>query len=120
MNLYLDEDCAKSVLVARLRKSGHTAVIPADVSLMGISDPRHLLHAVTNNLVLLTRNYDDFEDLDLLIQASNGRHPGILVVRNDNDATRDMTDAQILQAIRKLEASGAPIENQFHILNHWR
>ena len=29
MNLYLDDDCAKGALVARLRKAGHQVMIPA-------------------------------------------------------------------------------------------
>lgn len=53
MNLYLDDDSAKASLVARLRKAGHGVEIPADVSLSGAADPRHLLHAVLQGLILL-------------------------------------------------------------------
>jgi hypothetical protein len=49
-----------------------------------------------------------------------GKHAGLLAIRFDNDPSRDMKDAEIVRAIRKLEKSGAPIANQFHILNHWR
>jgi hypothetical protein len=31
-----------------------------------------------------------------------------------------MKDRDIVRAIRKLEAAGVPIANEFHILNHWR
>jgi predicted nuclease of predicted toxin-antitoxin system len=120
MNLYLDDDSAKGALVARLRKTGHPVVVPADVTLGSAADPRHLLHAVRHGLVLLTKNHDDFEDLHLLVQATQGRHTGILAIRLDNDPTRDMKDAEIARAIRNLEQSGAPIANEFHILNHWR
>jgi predicted nuclease of predicted toxin-antitoxin system len=120
MNLYLDDDSAKAALVARLRKAGHLAVVPADAGLAGASDQRHLLHAVENALVLLTRNHDDFQDLHLLIQATHGQHTGILAIRFDNDPTRDMQDADIVRAIRNLEQSGAPVANEFHILNHWQ
>src|SRR5438309_4795848 len=99
MNVYLDDDSAKAALVARLKKEGHQIVVPADVSLSGAADPRHLLHAVENDLVLLTRNHDDFQDLHLLIQATQGRHAGILAIRFDNDPTRDMKDAEIVRAI---------------------
>jgi hypothetical protein len=68
----------------------------------------------------LTRNHDDFEDLHVLIQATHGRHPGILAIRSDNDPSRDMKDAEIVRAIRNLEQSGSPIANEFHIVNHWR
>ena len=120
MNLYLDDDSAKGALVARLKKEGHHVLVPADVSLSGTADPRHLLHAVENDLVLLTRNHEDFEDLHLLIQATHGRHTGILAIRSDNDSSRDMKDAEIVRAIRNLEQSGSPISNDLHILNHWR
>src|SRR6266851_3349515 len=50
MNLYIDDDTAKGALVARLKKEGHQVVVPADVSLSGAADPRHLLHAVENVL----------------------------------------------------------------------
>jgi hypothetical protein len=95
-------------------------VIPADVSLSGAWDTRHLLQAVQQGLVLVSRNHDDFKDLHLLVQATNGQHPGILVVRADNDPRRDMKDADIARAIDNLEQSGVPVGNEFHILNHWR
>jgi predicted nuclease of predicted toxin-antitoxin system len=120
MNLYVDDDSAKSALVARLKKEGHHVVVPGDVSLSGAADPRHLLYAVVHELVLLTKNHDDFEDLHLLIQATLGRHTGILAIRFDNDPTRDMKDSEIVRAIRNLEKSCAPTANAFHILNHWR
>jgi hypothetical protein len=31
-----------------------------------------------------------------------------------------MKDHNIVRAIGKLETSGMPVENEFHILNHWR
>src|SRR5207249_2670082 len=61
MNLYLDDDCAKASLVKLLKKAGHQVAIPADAGLTGASDPRHLMHTVQNNRVLLTKNHDDFE-----------------------------------------------------------
>jgi predicted nuclease of predicted toxin-antitoxin system len=120
MNLYLDDDSAKGALVARLRQKGHQVVVPADVLLAGVADPRHLLYAVRNALVLLTKNHDDFEDLHLLVQATQGHHTGILAIRFDNDPSRDMKDAEIVRAVRNLEQSGALVANEFHILNHWR
>jgi predicted nuclease of predicted toxin-antitoxin system len=120
MNLYIDDDSAKGALVTRLKKEGHHVVVPADASLSGAADPRHLLHAIENDLALLTKNHDDFQDLHLLIQAAHGQHTGILAIRCDNDPTRDMKDAEIVRAIRNLEQSGAPTANELHILNHWR
>lgn len=120
MNLYFDDDSVKKPLIARLHKSGHTVVQPADAALSGASDTRHLLHAIQQGLLLLTKNHDDFRDLHLLIQVAGGRHPGVLTVRADNDPTRDMKDGEIVRALRKLEQSGMPLANEFHILNHWR
>ena len=120
MKLYVDDDSAKGALVARLKKEGHHVVVPSDAALGGAADPRHLLHAVENDLVLLTRNHDDLQDLHLLVQATHGLHPGILAIRSDNDPSRDMKDSEIVRAIRNLEQSGVPIANEFHILNQWR
>lgn len=120
MNIYVDDDSAKGALVARLRKEGHQVVVPADVSMSGAADPRHMLYAVENGLILLTRNHKDFNVLHLLIQAAQGRHPGIIAVRLDNDPSRDMKDSEVVRAIRNLESSGMPLANEFHVLNHWR
>ena len=120
MNLYLDDDSAKRSLAALFRKACHQVVTPAEVGMTGVADPRHLSHTVQQKLVLLTRNHDDYEDLHVLIQASGGRHPGVLVVRFDNDAARDMKDHSILRAVENLERSRVPIANELHILNHWR
>src|SRR5262249_30501722 len=120
MNLYLDDDSAKASLVKLLRPAGHPVVIPADAGLTGASDPRHLTYAVQQQLVLLTRNHDDFEDLHLLVQATGGQHPGLLVVRSDNDPGRDMKDRDVVRALANLERAGVPVINELHVLNHWR
>jgi predicted nuclease of predicted toxin-antitoxin system len=120
MNLYIDDDMAKGALVARLRKARHHVVDPADVNLAGVWDPGHLLYAVQNNLVLVSKNHDDFKELHLLVQATNGQHPGMAIIRSDNDPSRDMKDADIVRALQNLELSGVAIANEFHILNHWR
>jgi hypothetical protein len=58
--------------------------------------------------------------LHLLIKQAQGHHAGILVVRQDNDPTRDMTPKGIVSAIGKLEAANFPIPDEFVVLNHWR
>ena len=120
MNLYLDDDIAKAALVQRLKKAGHQVAVPADVGLSGVSDPRHLMHSIQENWVLLTKNHDDFKDLHLLLQAAGEKHAGLLVVRSDNDPSRDMKDGDIARAIANLEGAGVPVANEFHILDHWR
>lgn len=120
MNLYLDDDTAARRLVALLSNASHAVVVPADVELTGMSDARHFIYAIQQSLVLVTRNHDDFLDLHEVVQTAHGTHPGILIVRFDNDPTRDMTPRQIVTAIFRLESAGVPLENQIYILNHWR
>jgi len=55
-----------------------------------------------------------------LIKQTQGQHPGIFVVRQDNDPRRDLTAKGIVSALRKLEAAGVPIRSEFIVLNQWR
>jgi predicted nuclease of predicted toxin-antitoxin system len=120
MRLYLDDDSANPVLVKLLRKARHDVVIPRDAGMSGEADPVHLRYAIIETRVMLTRNYDDFLDLHNLILAAQGHHPGILVVREDNDSKRDMRPGDIVRALANLEAAGVPIADSYIILNHWR
>ncbi len=54
------------------------------------------------------------------IFASGGHHPGLLIVRFDNDPRHNLTDRGIVTALGNLEASGVTITDQLHVLNHWR
>jgi predicted nuclease of predicted toxin-antitoxin system len=116
MRLYLDEDSAASVLVAMLRRGGHDV----EVGQVGDRDPEVLRRAIMRGRVLLSHNHDDFRDLHDLLVAAMGHHPGILVVRKDNDPSRDLSIRGITLAIEKLEQSGLQINDEFHILNQWR
>lgn len=120
MILYLDDNSNKGSLVNLLRRAGHQVTISADLGMAGASDPRHLGSCASEGLVLLTRDHDDFLELHDLVQATHGHHAGILVVRGDNDPSRDMKDRDIVRALANLEAAQVPIENDFQILNHWR
>jgi predicted nuclease of predicted toxin-antitoxin system len=120
MRLYLDDDSAAPLLVQLLRNAGHDVEVPRDAGLSGAADPVHLTHAIGTTRVILTRNYKDFEYLHNLILAAQGHHPGILVVRQDNDPKRDLTPRGIIRALAKLEAAVTLIADSYHILNHWR
>ncbi len=120
MNLYLDDDTAKKALVRRLVKAGHRTATPGDVGSAGASDATHLTLAIRRRLVLLSRNYKDFLELHDLVKAASGSHFGLLLVRADNDLSRDMKDADIARAISNLEQAGVPIADELHVLNHWR
>jgi hypothetical protein len=85
-----------------------------------VSDPRHFLHAIKTDFVVLTRDYEDFLELHDVVQATGGQHPGILAIRSDNDASRDMKDRDIVRAIGNLERAGVPVASEFHVLNQWR
>ncbi|HEV3235936.1 MAG TPA: DUF5615 family PIN-like protein [Gemmataceae bacterium] len=120
MNIYLDDNITDHRVARLLRRDGHTVVLPVDVALSKVSDPRHLTYAIQQSLVMLSRNHCDFDELNVLIHASGGVHPGIMIVRYDNDFPRDMKPAHIAAAIGKVERAGIPIINEVIILNHWR
>ena len=120
MRLYLDDDSIKGLLVGLLNRAGYDIRLPADIGVAGKNDAVHLTHAVLEGRVLLTHNYGDFEELHNLVRAAGGHHPGVLVVRRDNNPKRDLNQKGIVQAIGKLVAAGVPIADQFTVLNHWR
>jgi predicted nuclease of predicted toxin-antitoxin system len=120
MTLYLDDDTALPLLAKLLRNAGHDVQLPSDVGMTGKPDPVHLTHAIGNGRVCLTKNYDDFWLLHVLVIKAQGHHPGILVVRQENNPARDLTAKGIVAAIRKLEAAGVPIADEYTVLNHWR
>jgi hypothetical protein len=120
MRLYLDDDSTSALLVRLLRRGGHDVRLPAEIGMTGESDAVHLLHAVAEDRVCLSHNYDDFEDLHNLVVAVRGHHPGILIVRKDNNPKRDLSPPGIVRAIGKLLAAGAELTDHFYVLNHWR
>jgi predicted nuclease of predicted toxin-antitoxin system len=120
MRLYLDENILDPRLRALLRKQGHHTVTPAEAGKARARDPIHLLYALQQRLVVLTRNHLDFRPLHELVIGSGGSHSGILLIYEENDPTRDMKVPHVITAIGKLEASGVPLANELHVLNHWR
>jgi hypothetical protein len=120
MRLYLDDDSASALLTRLLRKAGHDVQLPADVGMAGEDDPVHLIQALRDHRVLLSHNHHDFENLHNLVIFAGGHHPGIFVVRKDNNPKRDLDEKRIIGAIAKLLAAGVPIPDQFTVLNHWR
>jgi hypothetical protein len=120
MKIYIDEDTAAGLLVTLLRKAGHDVETANTAKLLGRSDAVQFAFAVRQTRVCLTANYRDYEELHLLVQETTGTHFGICVVRHDNDPARDLTPKGIVAAIRKLEAAGVPVANEYIVLNHWR
>jgi predicted nuclease of predicted toxin-antitoxin system len=120
MRVYLDDNMASPVLAGLLRNAGHDVELPADANMTGENDPVHLAHAIQKDRSCLTYDYSDFEDLHELILAAQGHHPGILVVRQDNDPRRDLKRPGIVRAIRNLLTARAAVVDQYIVLNHWR
>jgi hypothetical protein len=120
MRLYLDDDSAAALLVALLRRAGHDVQVPADAGMAGREDPAHFAHAVREGRALLSHNHSDFKLLHDLVMTVGGHHPGVLVVRKDNNPKRDLTIPGIVRALARLLASGLPIADSYHILNHYR
>jgi predicted nuclease of predicted toxin-antitoxin system len=122
VNLYLD-DCAFSHnLVRLLQEAGHSVVTPADAGLTGRDDDVHLGYAIRQGLVLLTKNPSDFLDLHNNLQR---RHPGILAIGQDNDVNKDMSDGDVVRAIRHvvevyLPACGGSLAGDYQYLNDWQ
>jgi hypothetical protein len=120
MQLYLDDDSVDSVLIRLLTAGGHDVLIPAAAGTAGQEDTVHFMRSIQTNCTLLTRNYDDFKLLHDLVVLSGGHHPGILVVRRENNPSRDMSNRAIVQAISNVATADVTIRDSFHILNHWR
>ncbi len=117
LNLYLD-DCADSTSLDRLlRQAGHTVVRPKDAGILGRPDDIHFAYALQHSLVILTKDPNDF----LALHRQNPNHSGIFAGYQDNHLGRDMTPADIVAAVARIEAAvGYPIAGEFHNLNAWR
>lgn len=120
MNVYLDDDSARGLLIRLLAADGHDVAIPADAGLVGAADPVHLRYTIENSRILLTHNHRDFGDLHELVMASGGHHPGIVVVRRDNDASKDLSPKGIVRALQRFIKAAVQIPDRLHILNQWR
>jgi predicted nuclease of predicted toxin-antitoxin system len=120
MKLYLDDNVASAILAGLLRQAGHDVQVPADVGLTHEDDAVHLAHAINEGRVAISEDHDDFGNLHHLILCAQGHHPGIWVVRRDNNPKRDLKPSGIVRAIAKLTMAGVPILDNFHVLNQWR
>jgi predicted nuclease of predicted toxin-antitoxin system len=120
MRIYLDDDISRGLLATLLRKTGHDTQTPRDAGIPGAHDPVHLTHAIREDRVFLSQNYDDFKLLHDLLMAGHGHHAGILIVRKDNNPKRDLSPPGIVRAIRNLLASGFAIPDSYIFLNHYR
>lgn len=120
MRIYLDDDSAAALLMRLLRQAGCDVESPVDSGLSGEDDAVHLTYAIKDDRALLTGNHRDFLNLHNLVMQATGHHPGILIVRRDNDPRRDLTASGIVRAIQNLLSAHVATADDVIILNHWR
>ena len=109
-----------TALIRLLIRAGHDVQTPSVAGISGGDDPVHLLQAARDDRVLLSHNHDDFKNLHDLVTQTGGAHPGIFVIRRENNPRRDMDAGNIARAIGNLISANFPLKNQFVILNQWR
>ena len=120
LSLYLDDCADDDTLAALLRRAGHQVHTPRVAGTSGVSDSEHLAYAAHHRYTLLTKDPDDFIDLHHQYQATNRPHSGILLIYEEKEVSKNMSRAQIVAALGNLVASGIPVANHIHNLNHWR
>lgn len=116
MKLLVDEDTQARRLLDALRHAAHDVGSVAELGCNGLPDAQVFAQAQSLGRALLTHNVADF--LTLARQAET--HAGVLAIFRDGNPRHTMNNEQIVRAIAALQAAGLPIEDQFHILNHWR
>ena len=116
LRLLIDECASAATLRRLLIEAGHYAITAVGAGLQGADDDDVFAYAVANSLSVLTKNPSDFVHL----HQRDADHPGIFLIYQDNDVTRDMTDREIVRALENLLTAGVPIARQLHALNHWR
>jgi hypothetical protein len=94
-------------------------VRPDEAGIAGEDDDIHLAYAIQHGLILVTKDPNDFE----VLHEENPNHPGIFGIYQDNNVEKDMTDAEVVAAIARIEAAiplGYPLPGMIHVLNDWR
>lgn len=115
LRMLLDEDTQARQLILLLRNAGHDVQTVSEANLTDQSDPSVLAHARHESRLVLTRNCGDFQAL----HRSGPPHPGILGVFQYNNPEKDMSYADIVQAIANLTTSGWIFAGEFVVLNQW-
>ena len=116
LQLLLDECAYKAALHRQLLDAGFAVTTAAEAGLLGDDDDVVFAYAVAHGLCIVTKNPDDFRAL----HQAHPDHPGIFLIYQDNDVTRDMTDAEVVRALQNVAAADVPIAGEIHALNHWR
>ena len=116
LRLYLDECAYAKRLVDLLRGDPyrHDVETPADAGLLGEDDAEHFAYARSRDLVLVTKNPNDFKEL----HRGDPEHPGVIAIYQDN-RPGDMSPEDIARAIQNLADADIPLRGVFHVLNAW-
>ncbi len=85
-----------------------------------MEDDEHLAFAHGHESAVITFDCADFLELHRRWQGQAKPHSGIITIYRERDVSRNLTHAQTIVALRKLEVSGTPIANEFIVLNQWR
>jgi predicted nuclease of predicted toxin-antitoxin system len=120
VRVLIDENLSSRRLASRLQSAGHDFVLATDVGLISVADSRVLAWAVAQDRPVLTRDHEDFAALHDVVVAVGGHHPGILVVRFDNDPRHNLSERGIAMALGNPESSGVAVAGGIHVLNPWR
>jgi predicted nuclease of predicted toxin-antitoxin system len=120
VRLLVDENMSSRRLAALLQAAGHDVVLATNVGLVSVNDARVFAWAVAEQRPVLTRDHEDFAALHDLVVAVGGDHPGILVVRFDNDPRSNLSERGIVTALANRGSVGVAIDDRIHVLNHWR
>jgi predicted nuclease of predicted toxin-antitoxin system len=107
------------LLVSQLREAGHDVRTVNDAGLQAANDDVVLGYAITQNRIVLTQNCADFAERAAALSKRGKNHPGILLVHQDNDSTKDMSVNAIVKAIRNLEQTRLALANQVIALNKY-
>ena len=120
MRLLIDENRSSRRLATRLLSAGHDVLLATEVGLGSVADARVLAWAVSQDRPVLSRDHEDFAALHDLVGAVGGHHPGILVVRFDNDPRHNLNERGVVTALGNLDSAGVAVSDRIHVLNHWR
>ncbi len=115
LRLLVDEDTQARRLVEMLRAEGYDVLTISEANMTGVPDTIVMEFARNQQLVLLTRNCDDFLEL----HKANPEHSGILAIYQDADPTKGMSYTGIVKAIANLEKTGLPLKRLFIVLNQY-
>ena len=117
LKLLIDEDTQGKVLVNCLKKAGYDVQTVNEAGLRTASDHAVFNYAISHKRIVLTQNSSDFAALAIALLEKRKHHPGLLLIYKDNNVTKDMNAAKIMQALKNLEKSQLDLIDQTIVLN---